>query len=74
MLLTVYVPGVIKSKLNASLLRNHKVNRHRFYGFCTLMNAVKADLQTHQRRSRASPVRTLIVFLPIFQIGPKTLI
>ena len=24
------------------------------------------------RRSRASPVRTLIVFLPIFQIGPKT--
>ena len=29
-------------------------------------------MQTHQRRSRGSPVRTLIVFLPIFQIGPKT--
>ena len=35
-------------------------------------SSVTANVQTHQRRSRASPVRTLIVFLPIFQIGPKT--
>ena len=31
-----------------------------------------ANVQTHQRRSRASPVRTLIVILPIFQISHKT--
>ena len=30
-----------------------------------------ANVQTHQRRSRASPVCTLIVFLPIFQISHK---
>ena len=29
-------------------------------------------MQTYQRRPRASPVRTLRVFSPIFQIGLKT--
>ena len=51
------------------------VNRHRVCDFCILIRLKRdsANVKPHQRRSRASHVRTLRVFPPIFSDWPQNL-